>query len=161
MWRHTWSFFACLICDLMPFLLKLYFNKIKRLKVKVEKVPSHISIDLWMSLSLMLGIKHDVYDFFGIFWALFHFSVGIGFEQPAWPGTCSHQLQKCHIFSFFFSVSWLVIVTLSCDTCNPKRLHYWSSCLHDSVLTFALKEYVGGKQRDLCSQSFPLISPDS
>ena len=64
-------------------------------------------------------------------------------------------------FFFFFSVSWLVIVTLSCDTCNPKRLHYWSFCLHDSVLTFALKEYVGGKQRDLCSQSFPLISPDS
>ena len=135
----------------MTFLLQLYF----------ENVPSHISYLYWfmMSLSLMLGIKRDVYHFFGILWALFHFSVCIGFEQPVWPGTCSHQLQKCDIF--FFSASWLVIVTLPCDTRNTKRLHYWSSCLHDSALTFALKEYVGGKQRDLCSQSFPFISPDS
>ena len=66
-----------------------------------------------------------------------------------------------HFFLFFLSCVMVGYSHSALDTCNPKCLHYWSSCLHDSVLTFALKEYVGGKQRDLCSQSFPLISPDS
>lgn len=152
MWKCTSEvFFACFVCDLMTFLLQLYF----------ENVPSHISYLYWfmMSLSLMPGIKRDVYHFFGNLWALFHFSVCIGFEQPVWPGTCS---LNCRNATFFFSVSWLlVIVTLPCDTRDTKRLHYWSSCLHDSDLTFALKEYVGENRETFAHRAFPFISPDS
>ena len=38
--------------------------------------------------------------------ALFHFSVGIRYEHPAWPGTDSHELQKCFFFLFCFMVSY-------------------------------------------------------
>lgn len=92
MWKHSWRvLFACLVWDLMSFVLKLYFGK----------VPSHISYLCWFvnaSLSLLFCIKHDVCHFFGILWAHFHFSVGIRCEQPAWPSNCSYHLQKCFIF---------------------------------------------------------------
>ena len=82
----------------MPFLLKLYF----------EKVPSHISYLCWfMNMSLMSGIKHDVCHFFGILRGLFHFFMGMGVSTLLGLELVLINYRNVS----FFSVS-LVILTL-------------------------------------------------
>ena len=157
MWKHTWSFFACLVCDLMPFLLKLYFNKIKRLKVKVEKVPSHISYLCWfMNMSLMSGIKHDVYHFFGILRGLFHFFMGMGVSTLLGLELVLINYRNVS----FFSVSLLVILTLPLTPAILKSsllilLSLWLS------LNFCPERICWGKTESPWFTEFSLLSPDS
>lgn len=147
MWKHSWRvLFACLIWDLMPFVLTLYF----------EKVPSHISYLCWFmntSLSLSFCIKHAVCHFSGILWALFHFSVGIRCEQPAWPSNCSHQVQK-YFISFCLMVGYTHSVLWYPQSHIASVLTLLSSRLS---LIFCLEGICWGKTGSLWFTKFSLV----
>lgn len=120
------------------------------------QVLFHISIDLWICLSLIFDIKHDVYHFFGILRGLFHFSVGMGVSTLLGLELVLINYRNVS----FFSVSWLVILTLPLTPAILKSsllilLSLWLS------LNFCPERIYWGKTESPWFTEFCLLSPDS
>ena len=127
-----------------------------------------VSIDILKVIALLM---YGFPPMFSTLEALLHFSVGIRGEQPALPGSCSHQLWQGLIS---VSHGWLYF-TLPCDSHSPQCPHYcrtwhmtfnlslysfskkaWATCPQGWVLTSVLKDCVQRKQGALGPHGFSL-----
>ena len=98
--KTFWKSFVCLFgLGSNTLFVKVVFWKGSKSYLTSLLIHEYI-IDVWHQTWCLLLLWHLE--------ALFHFSVGIRYEHPAWPGTDSHELQKCFfLFFFFLRHGWL------------------------------------------------------